>query len=142
LFSSWMSSSAFVSITTSLPEGPSSPPTDEFSELSIRPHTPIHDDDDSANSSRLATPESVFLPLEDLILDDRNPRGPSNQRRNRSVTMPIFPTKTKLFDDLLFNDIGDGNPLGPYADFSLSPLLSHSPLLLNTPPLNPLPIDR
>ncbi|KIL70004.1 hypothetical protein M378DRAFT_176047 [Amanita muscaria Koide BX008] len=128
----WSPSDALL-ITTSLLEEPPTPPTDQFAELSIRPSTPDSDDNDSTSSSPLATPESVFLPLDSLTLHYGKPRSPvSDHRRDRRrVTLPVFPTKTNLYDDLLFNDIGDGNPLNPYADFSISPLSSHSPLFLN-----------
>ncbi|KAF8735143.1 hypothetical protein AX14_002650 [Amanita brunnescens Koide BX004] len=103
--SSWTSGSTLI--IASLPEEPHTPPTDRFAELSIAP----------------PTPESAFLPLEIPALGDDS--GAPSHKRHRSVTMPVFPTKTKLFDDLLFNDFGN------YADFSVSPLSSHLPLLLN-----------
>ncbi|KAK2466697.1 hypothetical protein APHAL10511_000955 [Amanita phalloides] len=124
LSSSWASENSLL--ITSLPEEPLMPPTDQFSELSITPRTPAPDDDDSAPSSVLATPEADFLPLEGLTFRYDTCRIPSSkQKRHRSVTMPVFPTKTKLFDDLFFNDFGD------FADFTVSPLSSQSPLLFN-----------
>ncbi|KAF8634087.1 hypothetical protein AX15_001089 [Amanita polypyramis BW_CC] len=132
---SW--SSTDLPFMTNSFEEPPSPPTDQFAELSIVPRTPTqaHDDDDndddSAPSSLLATPEPIFLSLEGTTLGCDVSRAPSSkQKRNRSVTMPAFPTKKKLFDDLLFNDFGDFS-VAPYADFTISPLSSHSRLLLN-----------
>ncbi|KAF8635536.1 hypothetical protein AX17_003919 [Amanita inopinata Kibby_2008] len=121
-------------LVSSLSEERSLPPTHQLAALSITPRRPSTPEDDSAPPSLLATPESAVLPLEGLGFDFNTPsRVPSSVRgRNRVATMPVFPTKTKLFDDhLFFNDMGDYQPVGLYADFTISPLSSHSPVLLN-----------
>ncbi|PFH51740.1 hypothetical protein AMATHDRAFT_46907 [Amanita thiersii Skay4041] len=125
-YTPWLSSPLFTATEDASPL-----PTDQFAALSISPHTPTPELD-SASSSLLSSPESALSPLEDLSLDIpvRKVTSPS-RRRKRVVTAPVFPSKKQLIDDFLFCDVNGYQPFGPYADFSISPLSSHSPMLLN-----------
>ncbi|KAF8809032.1 hypothetical protein BYT27DRAFT_7136596 [Phlegmacium glaucopus] len=112
------------------------PPTEQFSSLSIAPHTPPHRHHtlESSSSSLESSPESAGAPLEGLglrLLDMgmgciETPFPTFLDKHSRAGTLPAI-TRAFTFADCL--SMKDGQAI-QYADFAVSPL-SSSPDFLN-----------
>ena len=114
------------------------PPTEQFSGLSITPHTPTHRHHslESSSSSLESTPEAAGSPLESLGLrlldiDMGFPETPFptfhlGKTSHTGTLTPVIPRAFSFADCLSMED----GQVNEYADFALSPL-SSSPDFLN-----------
>ncbi|KAF9469348.1 hypothetical protein BDZ94DRAFT_1244258 [Collybia nuda] len=111
--------------------------TDEFAALSITPHSPLrrHHSRQSSSSSLESTPEAeepsfgglrLNISDADLGFFDAPPTPTlANRKRGcRAVSAPFLSLRAHSFSDKLSTP-------SPYADFTVSPLSSASPLLFN-----------
>ncbi|KDR73642.1 hypothetical protein GALMADRAFT_142105 [Galerina marginata CBS 339.88] len=130
----WIPTSAGVSNETSA----TALPTEQFSELSITPHTPTrrHHALESSSSSLESTPEAPEAPIEGLSLgmsdmdmgfEEASIPPLPMQRRDRFASLsPILMRSFTLADCFSLKD----DETNQYADFAVSPL-SSAPDFLN-----------